>query len=223
MSSGEKASKPNSYYKIGDRTVASSVWNGNDYINSFNPTAGESQAMNYLQGAIPQAYADATNGASRDEYKTNWINNQTKQLNDLANTNLTSLKDKLITGGQIGSSTGWDKIGKFSDSYTDALSEISANADTNALQYQQNLLNYANSLQGAMDNFYNLALNTSNSTAQNQQAGANQNLAYTSYNNSVANQGLNTAISGISALGSLAGGMGTLASGWGGLAKKTGG
>ena len=80
----KQQAKPTSSYKIGDRTVAQTYWNGNDYVTKYNPTAGETQSMNYLQAAIPLAYADATNNANRESYKTNWINNQTKQLNELA-------------------------------------------------------------------------------------------------------------------------------------------
>ena len=221
MGSKKKESKPTSSYRIGDRVVAKTFWNGNDYVTQYLPTTGESQSMEYLQNAIPLAYADATNNANRDEYKKTWINNQTKQLNELADENLTQLKDSLITGGQIGSSTGWNKIGKFTDSYTDALNDINANADINALNYQNALLGYANNLQGAMNGYYDLDSSTAQTTANNQQNAAAQNLQYANYNNS--SNGLSNLFGGLSSAGSLLGGVGTLASGWGGLAKKTGG
>lgn len=227
MTSSKKAEKPTSSYKIGDRTVAQAYWNGNDYVTKFNPTEGESQSMNYLQSAIPLAYADATNNATRDEYKNTWINNQTKQLNELADENMTKLKDSLITGGQVGGSTGWNKIGKFSDSYMDALNDINANADLNALNYQNALLGYANNLQGSMNNYYNLGNSSAQTAAANQQNAANQNLQYTAYNNSIGNQGLSNVLGGINSIASLAGGIGTLGSGIGalkgGLSAKTGG
>lgn len=204
MSKSKKAEKPSSSYKIGDRTVAQSYWNGNDYVTQYNPTDSESQSMNNLQNASAQAYADATNNANREAYRTNWINNQTKTLNELANQNLTTLKDQLITGGKVNSSTGWNQIGKFSDSYTDALSDIAANADNNALLYQNNLLNYANSLQGAMDNFYNQALGTTQSTANNQQNAAQQNLQYQAFNNQIGNSGLSNLYGGVQAGSGLA-------------------
>lgn len=220
MTSKKKESKPSSSYKLGDRTVAQTYWNGNDYVTQFNPTDGENQSIDYLQNAIPLAYADATNNANKDAYKQTWINNQTKQLNELADENMTKLKDSLITGGQVGGSTGWNKIGKFSDSYMDALNDINANADINSLNYQNALLNYANNLQGAMNNFYDLSSSTAQTSANNQQNAAAQNLQYANYNNSSNGNGL---FSGLSAAGSLLGGIGTLASGWGSLSKKTGG
>lgn len=222
--SKQKAKKPSSSYQIGDRTVASTYWDGNDYVTKYDPTDGEQQAMDYLQNAIPQAYLDATDSEGIANYKKNWINNQVKQLNELANTNLTSLKDGLITGGQVGSSTGWDKIGKFSDSYMDSLNDISSNADINALNYQNNLLGYANNLQNSMNNYYNLASSAAQQSANNQQNAANQNLQYTAYNNSL-NNGNNLLSTGLGLAGTLAGAYfgGSLGSSAGSLASKTGG
>lgn len=219
-SSKKKAVKPSSSYQIGDRTVANTYWNGNDYVTQYNPTGGESKAMNYLQGAIPQAYADAISKDGIAGYKQSWIDNQTKQLNELTNKNLTSLKDSLITGGQLGSSTGWNKINAFTDSYMNSLNDIVSNADLQALNYQNNLLNYANGLQGAMNNYYGLASNSAQQTAGNQQNAANQNLQYTNYNNSlgstwgnILNQGLGLAGTiGGTALGTASKGGTTLAS-----------
>lgn len=225
--------KPSSTYKIGDRTVANAYWNGNDYVTKYNPTSQESQAINYIQSAIPQAYADATNGNGIADYKNNWINNQVTQYNKLADENLATLKDNLITGGQVGSSTGWNKIKSFLDSYNDTLSDISANADFNALNYQNALLNYANSLQGSMNNYYNLANNTSQNTAANQNTAWNQNVQ--DFQNRMAewqaNQARNNWLSsGIGLVGTLGGAAlggpigsaigGSIASG---LAKRTGG
>ncbi len=228
----KKADKPSSSYKIGDRTVANSYWNGNDYVTQYNPTAQESQAMNTLQSAIPQAYQDAVDSNGIAGYKQRWIDNQVNQLNELANKNLTSLKDKLITGGQVGSSTGWNKIGAFSDSYMDSLNDISNNADFNALNYQNGLLGYANNLQGAMNNYYNLASNSAQQTAQNQQNAANQNLQYSAYNNSL-NNGSNLLNAGLGLAGTLAGAYfggplgasigGSIGSNVGNLASKSGG
>lgn len=231
-SSKQKASKPSASYKIGDRTVANTYWNGNDYVSKYNPTSGEYSAINTLQSAIPQAYKDATDENGIAGYKQRWIDNQTNQLNELAEKNLTNLKDQLITGGQVGSSTGWNKIGAFSDSYMDSLNDISNNADFNALNYQNALLNYANSLQGSMNNYYNLASSAAQQTAQNQQNAANQNLQYTSYNNSLGNgnQWLSQGIGLVGTLGgaALGGPVGSALGGaignkLGSLAGKTGG
>lgn len=205
MSGGkDKASKPSSSYKIGDRTVASTYWNGNDYVTQYNPTDGENQAISTLQSAIPQAYTDATDQEGIAGYKQRWIDNQVNQLNELTDKNLTNLKDKLITGGQVGSSTGWNKINALSDSYMDSLNDISANADANALNYQNSLLGYANNLQNSMNNYYNLASNSAQQSANNQQSAANQNLQYTSYNNSL-NNGSNLLSSGLGLIGTLGG------------------
>ncbi len=205
MSGGkDKAKKPTSSYKIGDRTVANTYWDGNDYVTKYNPTSGENQAMETLQAAIPQAYTDATDQAGIAGYKQRWIDNQVNQLNELSEKNLTNLKDKLITGGQVGSSTGWNKINAFSDSYMDSLNDISNNADVNALNYQNGLLGYANNLQNSMNNYYNLASNSAQQSANNQQSAANQNLQYTSYNNSL-NNGGNLLSSGLGLAGTIAG------------------
>lgn len=218
--------KPSSSYQIGDRVVADTYWDGNKYVTKYNPTSSESDSMNILQNAIPQAYKDAINSEGIAAYKQNWIDKQTNQLNESANKNLTMLKDNLITGGQVGSSTGWNKIGKFNDSYVDALNDINTNADLAALNYQNNLLNYANSLQGAMNNYYDLSGAISQTNALNQQNAANQSLGYWNAEN-LANSSANSNLFGIlSGTGSLLGGLGTLASGWGstgGLAGKTGG
>lgn len=205
--SKKKASKPSSSYKIGDRTVASTYWNGNDYVTQYDPTSGEKQAMNTLQGAIPQAYADATDSNGIAGYKQRWIDNQTNQLNELAEKNMTTLKDKLITGGQVGSSTGWNKIGAFSDSYMDSLNDISNNADLQALNYQNGLLGYANNLQNSMNNYYNMATGMAQNTASNQQNAANQNLQYTAYNNSISGSGLGSQLlnAGVGLAGTLGG------------------
>lgn len=206
MSGGkDKATKPSSSYKIGDRTVANTYWNGNDYVTQYNPTSGESEAMQTLQSAIPQAYTDATDEAGIEGYKQRWIDNQVNQLNELTDKNLTNLKDKLITGGQVGSSTGWNKIGALSDSYMDSLNDISTNADVNALNYQNGLLGYANNLQNSMNNYYNLASQTAQNTANNQQSAANQNLQYTSYNNSLGSTGSNLLSAGLGLVGTLGG------------------
>lgn len=223
--------KPNSNYKIGDRTVANATWNGNDYDVTYNPTSYESQAMNYIQNALPQAYKDAFNGNNISNYKNNWINNQVKQYNELADKNLTNLKDSLITGGQVGGSTGWNQIKTFLDSYNDTLSDISANADYNALNYQNALLDYANKIQNSMNNYYSIAQNT---------AAANQNTAWNQsvqdYQNRLqewqANQanGNNWATPALGLVGSIGGSVfgGPIGGAIGGaignsLAKKTGG
>lgn len=214
--------KPTSSYKIGDRTVAQTYWNGNDYVTQYNPTTGENQSMDYLQAAIPQAYKDATDNASAADYAQRYYDNQVKQVNEAMNPQMTALKDSLITGGQVGSSTGWNKIKTLSDSYADTIADLAANKETNALNYKGNLLNYANALQGSMNNFYDLSGSLSQANANNQQSAANQSLGYWTAeqqaNNS--NSGL---FGGLSAAGSLLGGAGTLMSGWGNLAKKTGG
>lgn len=228
----KKASKPSSSYQIGDRTVASTYWNGNDYVTKYNPTSGESQAMDALQNAIPQAYADATDSNGVAGYKQRWIDNQVNQLNKLADTNMTNLKDRLITGGQVGSSTGWNKIGEFSDSYMDSLNDISNNADLQALNYQNGLLGYANNLQNSMNGYYNLASSSAQQSAQNQQNAANQNLQYTAYNNSL-NNGGNLLSQGLGLAGTIAGAYfggpmgasigGAIGKSAGGLASKSGG
>lgn len=221
-SKSRNVQKPSSSYQIGDRTVAQTYWNGNDYVTKYNPTSQEQQSMDTLQAAIPQAYTDAVNKDGIAAYKQNWIDNQTNQLNELANKNLVSLKDNLITGGQVGSSTGWNKIKAFNDSYMDSLSDINNNADLNALAYQQNLLNFANALQGSMNGYYDLGSSMAQLTAGNQANAANQNLSYDSYNNPVSNAG-SSIFGGLSSIGSLAGGLGQLAGTWGSLSKKTGG
>ena len=234
----EAPAKPSSSYKIGDRTVANVYWNGNDYVTQYNPTESEQSAMDYLDAAIPQAYRDATNSNGIEAYKNNWIKNQTKQYNKLADTNLANLKDSLITGGQVGSSTGWNKIRSFLDSYNDALSNISANADYNALNYQSGLLDYANALQGSMNNYYNLANTISQNTAGNQNTAWNQNVqdfqnqmaVYQA--NQAANANKNSLLStGLSLAGTVAGSMlgplgsmagGAIGNAVGKLASKTG-
>ena len=226
--------KPSSSYKIGDRTVANVYWDGNDYVTKYNPTSYESQAMDYIQAAIPQAYKDALDNNGIQDYKSNWINNQVTQYNKIANENLAALKDNLITGGQVGGSTGWNKIKSFLDSYNDTLSDISTNADYNALNYQNALLNYANGLQGSMNNYYNLANTTSQNTASNQNTAWNQNVQ--DFQNQMqewaANRasGNNWLTTGLGLAGTLGGAaLGGLGAGIGGgiaantLAKMTGG
>ena len=164
------------------------------------------------------AFKDATDNANRDEYKQTRIDNQRKQLKEWADEDLTHLKDNLIAGGQIGSSTGWNKIGKFTDSYMDSLNDINANADINALNYQNALLNYANALQSAMNGYYDISSSTAQTAANNQQNAAAQNLQYANFLN---NGG--RLWDGLSSATSLLGGLGTFASSRGGLAKKTGG
>ena len=100
------------------------------------------------------------------------------------------------------------------------MNDINSNADIEALNYQNNLLNWANNLQGAMNGYYDLDSTISQMTANNQNSAAGQNLQYANYNNQSNGGGL---FSGLSAAGSLLGGIGTLASGWGSLSKNTGG
>ncbi len=83
-SSSSTATKPSSYYNVGDNTVASAVWDGNKYITTYNPTSNQTTAMNYLDSALAQAYADATDSDGIASYKQNWIDNQTAQLNETA-------------------------------------------------------------------------------------------------------------------------------------------
>lgn len=224
MSKGKKTApaKPTSSYKIGDRTVAHTYWNGNDYVTQYNPTSSENQSMDYIQAALPQAYKDATDNASAADYAQRYYDNQVKEVNEAMNPQMTALKDNLITGGQVGSSTGWNKIKTLSDSYADTIADLAANKEMNALNYKGNLLNYANALQGSMNNFYDLSGSLSQANANNQQSAANQSLNYWNAEQ-MANRSNSGLFGGLSAAGSLLGGIGTLASGWGGLAKKTGG
>lgn len=217
----KKESKPTSSYKIGDRTVAQTYWNGNDYVTKYNPTGGEQQSMNYLQAAIPVAFKDATTTESADEYAQRYYDNQLSEVNAAMQPQMTALKDSLITGGQVGSSTGWNKIKTLSDSYSDTVADLAANKENNALNYRNNLLAYATNLQNAMNGYYDLSGSISQLNTNNQQSAANQNLQYANYNNQSNNgSGLFNTLSGI---GSLAGGLGTLAGGWGSFAKNTGG
>jgi len=172
----ETPEKNSSTYKIGDRTVANTYWNGNDYVTNYNPTSSETQVMNYLQAAMPQAYADALDNEGIASYADKWLQKQLKDYNEVADTNLTTLKDNLITGGQVGSSTGWNKIKSFLDSYNDTIADITANKDMQALNYQNQLLNYANNLQNAMNNYYNVANTFSQNSVNNQNTGWNQNV-----------------------------------------------
>lgn len=223
MSKKKKApEKPTNSYKIGDRTVAQTYWNGNDYVTQYNPTAGESLSMDYLQAAIPQAYKDATDTASAADYAQRYYDNQVKQINEAINPQMTALKDSLITGGQVGSSTGWNKIKTLSDSYSDTIADLAANKEINALNYKNSLLNWANALQNSMNNYYDLSGTMSQQSANNQQTAANQNLGYWTAEQQANNSG-GGLFGTLSSIGSLAGGIGTLAGGWGGLAKKTGG
>lgn len=223
--------KPSSTYKIGDRTVANAFWDGNDYVTKYNPTAQENQSMNYLQSALPSAFASATDTAGANDFADRYYQNQVKQVNEAINPQMTSLKDSLITGGQIGGSTGWNKIKTFSDSYSDTIADLAANKETNALNYKNNLLGYANNLQGSLNNYYNLASGNSQSAAGNQQAGWGQN--YQQYQTQLqsyqaqqqANQQLyNNIMGGVKMAGSIAlapvTGGGSLL---GNMASKTGG
>ena len=178
--------------------------------------------MDYIQAALPQAYKDATDNASAADYAQRYYDNQVKEVNEAMNPQMTALKDNLITGGQVGSSTGWNKIKTLSDSYADTIADLAANKEMNALNYKGNLLNYANALQGSMNNFYDLSGSLSQANANNQQSAANQSLNYWNAEQ-MANRSNSGLFGGLSAAGSLLGGIGTLASGWGGLAKKTGG
>lgn len=223
MSKGSSApAKPTSSYKIGDRTVANTYWNGNDYVTKYNPTSAESQSMDYIQAALPQAYKDATDNTAATEYAQRYYDNQVKEVNEAINPQMTALKDSLITGGQVGSSTGWNKIKTLSDSYADTIADLAANKEANALNYKSNLLNYANALQGSMNNYYDLSGSMAQTSANNQQGAANQSLNYWNAEQ-LANKSNSGLFGGLSSAGSLLGGIGTLASGWGSLAKKTGG
>lgn len=84
------------------------------------------------------------------------------------------------------------------------------------------MLNYANALQGSMNNFYDLGSSISQANTNNQQSAANQSLNYWN-SEQLANRSNSGLFGGLSAAGSLLGGVGTLVGGWGGLAKKTGG
>lgn len=216
----KKESKPTSSYKIGDRTVAQTYWNGNDYVTKYNPTGAEQQSMDYLQAAIPAAFKDATTTESADEYAQRYYDNQLSEVNAAMQPQMTALKDSLITGGQVGSSTGWNKIKTLSDSYSDTVADLAANKENNALNYRNNLLAYATNLQNAMNGYYDLSGSVSQLNTNNQQSAANQNLQYANYNNQSSGNSLFNTLSGI---GSLAGGIGTLAGGWGSFAKNTGG
>lgn len=232
-SKSKEAVKPTASYKIGDRTVANTFWNGNDYVTQFNPTNGERQSMDYLQGAIPLAYKSATDGANASDYAQRYYENQVKQVNEAMTPQMTALKDSLITGGQVGSSIGWNKIKALSDSYADTIADLAANKENNALNYKNNLLAYANGLQGAMNGYYGLSNSLAQFSANNQQNAANQNLAYTQYNNSLNgsnNSWLNSALgtAGTAAGAYFGGGLGaklgsSLGNSLGNLASKTGG
>ena len=220
MSKKKTTSKPSSSYKIGDRTVAQTYWNGNDYVTQYNPTSTEQQSMDYLQAAIPLAYKSATDWANADDYAQRYYDNQVQQVNEAMRPQLTALKDSLITGGQVGSSTGWNKIKTLSDSYRDTIADLASNKENNALNYRNNLLAYATNLQNAMNGYYDTSGAISQLNTNNQQSAANQNLQYANYNNSSSG---NSLFSNLSSIGSLAGGIGTLAGGWGSIAKNTGG
>lgn len=169
-------SKPTSSVKFGDRNVSNSYWSGNDYVTQFNPTAQEQKGFDYLNASLPDAFRQATDNSLADNYGKNWANQQVSNYNKLANSNLTTLKDGLITGGQVGSSTGWGKIKAFNDSYNDTISNISQQAPLASLDYQNSLLNRANNLSNSMKGYYDLGSNFTQQAGNQQQVGWNQQL-----------------------------------------------
>lgn len=60
----KKESKPTSSYKIGDRTVAQTYWNGNDYVTKYNPTDGEQQSISIRKGGTKSTVEHKHTGGS---------------------------------------------------------------------------------------------------------------------------------------------------------------
>ena len=155
--------------KIGDRVLSTNRKVGNNVEVTYNPTAQEAQAMNYLQNKLPSLYQGAMQPQDFNQQAEAYRQNQ---LDDLSRTYKRGLGDatsQLISSGLSSSSQGLDQLRAFNEPYMQQQATINANAPLMAQQLQAVQQDIGTS---QLTNAIN-ALNQYYNTGQTFQGGAN--------------------------------------------------
>lgn len=164
--------------RIAGRDVATNRMEGNNVVTSYNPTAQEQTAYEYVQGQLPSIYQNALSNQDFTDYANTVGQNQLDLADKAYRRQLNTAKGALTSSGQTSSSQGLDTLTPFNEAYQSQLATINANTPVLAQQLRANDQSYNTAnLSNAM-NMLNQYYNTGNTFMGTSSGAANQGQAY---------------------------------------------
>jgi len=190
--------------RIGGRDVATNTMEGNNVVTSFNPTAQEQQAYDYVQSQLTPIYQRALSNQDFGSYADTYKQNQLDELNDSYRQGLNTAKGALVSSGNSSSSQGLDALQAFNKPYMQQQASINANAPIMAQQLkageqQYDTANLANAM-NMINQYYNTG-NTFMPTAATASTSGNNYNQQVYQNQLAANQLANQNMLGYGKLG----------------------
>src|SRR5574344_617131 len=174
--------------RIAGRDIATNTKEGNNIVNSYNPSESVQSANTLVEGQLPAIYKSAITPQDFGSYADAYRQNQLADLNESYRQGLNTAKGALVSSGQSSSSQGLDALQAFNKPYMQAQADINAQAPLQAQQMQSNQQNLATSQMSnainALNNYYNTG-NTFLGTASNASTSGN-NFALQNYQNQLA-------------------------------------
>src|SRR5574344_2090220 len=187
--------------RIAGRDVATNTKEGNNIVNSYNPSESIQSANTLVEGQLPAIYKSAITPQDFGSYADAYRQNQLADLNESYRQGLNTAKGALVSSGQSSSSQGLDQLQAFNKPYMQEQANINAQAPLQAQQRQSNQQNLATSQMSnainALNNYYKTG-NTFMGTASNAStSGNNYNqwaypMQLAAYNTAQANRNANT-------------------------------
>lgn len=188
--------------RIAGRDVATNRKEGDNIVTSYNPTAQEQQAYQYVQGQLPSIYQNALSNQDFTDYANTIGQNQLDLADKSYRRQLNTAKGALTSSGQTSSSQGLDKLTPFNEAYQAQLASINANTPVLAQQLRANDQSYNTANLANAMNMLNQYYNTGNTFMGTAGTAANQGNNYSQWayqqdlNNSLRNQANQNALYG---------------------------
>src|SRR5574344_453648 len=162
--------------RIAGRDIATNTKEGNNIVNSYNPSESVQSANTLVEGQLPAIYKSAITPQDFSGYANTYKQNQLADLNESYRQGLNTAKGALVSSGQSSSSQGLDALQAFNKPYMQQQADINAQAPLQAQQMQSNQQNLATSQMSnainALNNYYNTG-NTFMGTASNASTSGN--------------------------------------------------
>src|SRR5574344_685637 len=162
--------------RIAGSDVATNTKEGNNIVNSYNPSESIQSANTLVEGQLPAIYKSAITPQDFGSYADAYRQNQLADLNESYRQGLNTAKGALVSKGLSSSSQGLDALQAFNKPYMQQQANINAQAPLQAQQMQSNAQNLATSQMSnainALNNYYNTG-NTFMGTASNASTSGN--------------------------------------------------
>src|SRR5574344_151745 len=128
--------------RIAGRDVATNTKEGNNIVNSYNPSESVQSANTLVEGQLPAIYKSAITPQDFGSYADAYRQNQLADLNESYRQSLNTAKGALVSSGQSSSSQGLDALQAFNKPYMQQQADINAQAPLQAQQLQANQQTY---------------------------------------------------------------------------------